>query len=220
MNKTMDDLTSEEQLPEIQEHAIAAVQSDKEEKIAEAVVDGFDPSIHETGPGGKPVLTKGGGFRKKRGNKGGSRRAGNSQLNLQPESQQNKAGQSVEISSAAAAATTSAILERVQIGVMGDDMAYSESERKNNVKAWEDLYDYYGGVKVHPALAVASDHMMIILTRAQKPTFRQRLAGVKLYLSQKFTLGKQNALFNRGKNFKRQNDIREEESGEPEKTGH
>jgi len=217
----MDDLTNNEAMPEVQPHAMKAVQDEKQEVISEAIDNGFNPEIHETNAQGEPVLTKTGNFRKKRG-AGAATRKTKSKLDLsekKPENAEDKS-QKVTVESKTAAITTSAILERVQIGVIGDDMVYDDTERAANVEAWFNLYEYYGGVEVHPAMAVAADHTMLILSRAQKPTVKSKFKKLSETIAGKIALMRgKNAFFNSRKNTKRENNVRQEEGGEPEKTG-
>jgi len=218
MMPTMDEITNDETLPEIQPHAIKAVMDEKSDTVEEAKQNGFDAELHETDAHGQPVLTKAGNFRKKRG-AGAVKRKTTSKLELNDTPQENSKNEKVKVESKTAAMTTSAILERVQIGMIGEDMAYSDIERAQNTDAWFNLYEYYGGIEVHPALAVAADHTMLVLSRSQKPSVKRKIKTLGEKIAGKIYFWRnKNALFNRGENTKRENNVREKESRESEKT--
>lgn len=213
---TMDSLTKDEALPEVQEHAINAVKSEAESEannIKQKFPD-FDPNTHETDAHGNPVLTKTGKPRRKRG--AGSPKHRQSQIGISKQKEdESPRPEKVHVSSEVAATTTSAVLERLQCVLISDDMKYSENEREGNVKAWTDLYDYYGGVEVHPAAAVAADHIMIMAARAQKPKVQSKFKALTERIAGKLALwkGKKHALSNSRQNDERKNDLREKESG-------
>lgn len=216
----MDTLTANEAMPDVQPHAIAAIKQEKQESLDEAREKGFDPDIHETDADGKPVKTRTGKFRKKRGVKSDKAK---SKLNLRSDGKkepQTEEKKKVEIDSLTAAATTSAILERIQVGMIGEDMTYDEAQKQRNVNAWYDLYEHYGGLEVHPALAVAADHTMILIEKSQKPKVKSKFKKLTENIAAKLVLWRnKNALFNRGKNAKRENDVREKEGAVIEETG-
>lgn len=220
LKSKMDALTEGETMPEVQPHAIAAIKQEKQDAITDAKEKGFDPEIHETDADGKPVKTRTGKFRKKRGAKPASSK---SRLDLGGDKQKAKEQEQkkkVEIDSLTAAATTSAILERIQIGMIGEDMEYDEVQKKRNINAWYDLYEHYGGLEVHPALAVAADHTMLLIEKSQKPKVKTKFKKFTENIAAKLVLWRnKNALFNRGENAKRENDVREEESPKPKKDG-
>lgn len=216
---SMETLTSSEELPDVQEHAISAVKNEAESVAAEVKKEhpDFDPAIHETDANGKPVLTLAGKPRKKRG--AGSPKHKQSQIGISKQKQQEKTPENergkVHVSSEVAAKTTSTVLERLQCVMISDDMKYSDLEREGNIKAWSDLYDHYGGLEVHPAAAVAADHLMIIASRAQKPKVQSKFKKLTEQIAGKIALwkGRKNAWINRGQDPERKDDVRKEESG-------
>lgn len=175
-SQTMDALTENEEFPAPDEEAIAAITNKEGAKNDRGIGDKFDPSIHRTDSSGNPVLTKTGKFRKKTGYA----------KFVNPEAKKEKPAGTPEISSAAAAQLTSGIIERLSVMLVSDDFIYTETERVQNVIAWTNCYDYYGGVNLTPPMALACDHMAIILARANKPTFHSKLALFTAWIKNKF----------------------------------
>lgn len=193
---TMAALTEGESLPEVNTHAIEAVQAESEEiKQIEA---------------SEPVrLKKDGTPAKKRGRKAGATIHGRHGFAI-PDSAQ------ATISSEAAAVTVSGVLEQMQVVLISKEFAYKDVERLNNVNAWRKTFDYYGGVNLSPPAELALSHASIILSRAMAGgETKTKLALGAAWVKNKIA-GLKNALSNRGKNVKRQDDIREEESASPQ----
>ena len=206
--QSMDQLTSSEALPEVQEHSIAAVQADNAQKIEAAQGDGFDKNVHASNTDGSPKLTAAGNFAKKRGRKSVLNTGQKTAKQEQAENEAIKA----EAENKQSAAVISAILEQLQMKMISEEFAYSELERVTNQAAWEMTLEYYGGLNVPPPLQLIMDHMTIILSRAQKPLTKDKLGHVKLWFKNKFKRKKKNALSDNRKDTKRENDVREEES--------
>lgn len=205
-SETMDSLTENEEFPRPDEEAIAAITKGNQNDGINAAPktsskkdeEKFDASIHRTDDTGKPVLTKTGKFRKKTGYA----------KFVNPEAKKETPAGTQEISSAAAATLTSGIIERLSVMLVSDDFIYSEIERAQNVIAWTNCYDYYGGVNLTPPMALACDHMAIILARANKPTFHSKLALFTAWIKNKFKRKNKNgSLPGSGNDGKRQDDV-------------
>jgi hypothetical protein len=206
--KSMDELSASEKLPEVQENAIAAVQSEKGEKIEVAKKDGFDPEIHATNDDGTPKKTKSGNFAKKRGRKSTLNTGEKSSKEQEKEEAQEKEKQA----NLEAAVMTSTILEQMQMQFISEDFAYSDVERRGNIEAWEATFAHYGGVKMHPAVQLAASHATIIATRARKPTVQDKFAHLKTWFKTRFKRKNKNALPDNRTDAERKDNIREKES--------
>ena len=207
--KSMDGLTSSELLPEVQEHSIAAVQSEKSEKIESAKADGFNPEIHATNDDGTPKKTATGNFAKKRGRKSTLNTGEKSAKQIEQEEQAEKAAHE----NRASAVVISGILEQAQMKMISMDFEYSETERAANQAVWEATLAHYGGVNIPPPVALAVDHMTIILTRAQKPAVKDKFGHIKLWFKNKFKRKKyKDALSDNRTDTERENNVREEKS--------
>lgn len=208
---SMTELVSGEDFPAVQPHAIAASEAKKTaEKQAEVIAQASQ------GP-------------KKRGRKSNAERAAMGlppsapKQNLKlPNQQQNvpPAG-TVQVDSTSAAVTVSGILEKLQVTLISDDFIYSEIERAQNITAWKNTLDYYGGVSLSPPAALALDHASIILTRAHKEKTQSKIAQLKTAIAAKYFAWKnrkmkkeeqENALSDSGQDTKRENNLREEKS--------
>ncbi len=172
---TMDSLTAGEEFPAPDEEAIAAITNKESVKNVKKSDNEFNPEIHRTNPDGSPTLTKTGKFRKKTGYKF-----------VNPEAKKETVNGIPEISSAAAAGLTSGIIERLSVMLISEDFIYTETERAQNILAWTGCYDYYGGVNVTPPIALAIDHMAIILARANKPTTISKFKALVFWVKNKF----------------------------------
>lgn len=212
---TMDDLSADEALPQVQENAIAAVKQDTEQKIQKEKANGFDPNIHATNDDGTPKKTASGNFAKKRGRKSTLNTGQKSAKQIEQEEQELKAKEENKQS----AAVISAILEQAQMKFISEEFEYSDRERAANQAVWEATLEYYGGVNIPPPVALAMDHMTIILSRAQKPKVKDKFGHLKLWFKQKFTRKPKYALSNSGQDSERKDDLRKEESKEPAKAG-
>jgi len=208
--KSMDELTSSELLPEVQEHSIAAVQSEKSEKIESAKADGFNPEIHATNDDGTPKKTATGNFAKKRGRK--------STLNTGEKSdkqaKEEEAAEKAAFENKQSAIVISGILEQAQIKMISNAFAYSSRERAANQAVWEATLEYYGGVNIPPPVALMVDHMTIILTRAQEPAVKDKMSHFKLWFKNKFKKRKKykDALSDNRTDTEREDNVREEKS--------
>ncbi len=200
--ETMDSLTANEEFPRPDEEAIAAITQKEISKPSPKSENEFNPEIHRVGDDGKPVLTKTGKFRKKTGHKF-----------INPETKKETVGATQEISSAAAATLTSGIIERLSVMLISEDFIYSEQERNQNVVAWTNCYDYYGGVNLTPPVALAVDHMAILLARANKPKTISKFSAALFWIKNKFKRKNKNgALPNSGNDGVRQDDMGAEKS--------
>jgi hypothetical protein len=203
---TMDDLSGEEIFPEVQEHAIAAVQAE----LGEENVSQIDTSEYKIGEDGKPLYNKDGSLKKKRGRKSGS------VLNT-PDKKETPPEQ--EISSIGAATVVSGVLEQMQVVLISDDFVYSTLEKKTNIDAWASTFDYYGGVNLTPPQALALNHAAIILARAGKEKTQTKFVLLKAYVSHKFGKfkfwKKKNAHVDNRADSIGENDMGEKESGQP-----
>lgn len=209
---SMDDLTQGEVFPEVKQNAIDAVAQANAEKLKE--------QQENIAAGVK--LKKDGTPAKKRGRKAGSTLAGEPkpQGEFYKPSDNAKAqpAGTVSVDSIYAATVTSGIIEQATIKLISPKFELHDMERQGNIKAWKDLFDASGGVHLTPAQAVMLSHASIIGTRLatdNETKNKMRLFGAwaKLKIS-----GMKNALSNRRKNSKRQDNVGEEKSGEPEKT--
>lgn len=212
----IEEIVSSEEMPEVQPHAIEAIKADNAAKLAEYKAEGFDPEQHQTDAQGLPVLTKGGKFAKKRGAKKGKVK---SVLNLSDKKQEKESADPQASDSLQAAAVTSDILENLQCVLISDEFRYSDIEREGNIEAWRGLYDHYGGVKVHPAMAVSMSHVAIILDRARKEKTKTKFALAKAWFLNKILRKKENARVNNRKDIERENNLREKESGSAQEKG-
>lgn len=178
------DKITDDELPTVNENAINAVASEKEEKIEQAVkVDGFDPEIHATDESGNPQYTASGNLKKKRGRKKGQTQ---STLNLDDKKEQEK----VNLGSRETAITISGLLEITQCKLISNEFEYNEIERHMNIEAWTKTLDYYGGVSLTPPQELALSHMQIILTRAMSEKNKETKAKfglVKAWFNHKFS---------------------------------
>lgn len=212
---TMDSLTIDEELPDVQPHAIKAVKDAKNETIEQAKKDlGFDPEIHATNADGTPKLTKAGKPQKKRGRKSGSvLNAKKKQEQAQPEI--------TEISSMEAGVVVSGLLEQLSVKLISDEWAYNEVERAGNVTAWAQTFDQFGGVQLSPVQMLLMSHAQIILTRIPQPKTKTKLGLIKAWWQHKKASWrkKKNAHTDNRADAVGENDIREEESQITTETG-
>lgn len=164
-NLTMDDLTKEETLPEVQENAIAAVQASIEQTAQENAVD-------EAAPYGRKAD---GTPKKKRGRKAGEK--SQSQAKVEPQKAFNfgekveKAGGDIaaaiaELDSTEAATLASNFIEGLTVATISKQWMLEPKERDKNIEAWNKAFNYYGGVNLSPPLALVGNHMNIIVKRA------------------------------------------------------
>ena len=199
----MDSLSSKEELPAVQEHAIAAVQAE-----IEASENGFDPDIHATDKDGKPKKTASGDFAKKRGRKSTVNTGEKSKKQIEKEQADEKA----RAENKQSAVVISGILEQAQIKLISEDFKYSDIEREANRAVWEATIEYYGGLDIPPPIALMIDHMTIILVRAQKESVKDKFTLARTWFKTKFKRkSKKNALSDTRTDAKRENDVREEE---------
>lgn len=213
--KSMDDLSAGEKLPDVQEHSIAAMAAEKGEKIEKAKEAGFNPEIHATNEDGTPKKTQSGNFAKKRGRKS---YLNTGQKSNKQEEEDLKAAK-MKAENAQSAAVISAILEQAQMKFISEDFKYTDQERAANKAVWEATFEYYGGVNIPPPVALAVDHMTIILTRAQKPAVQDKFAHLKTWFKNKFKRKKKNALPDNRPDSERKDNVREEKSESPAKAG-
>jgi len=205
---SMDSLTANEELPEVKENAIAAVQSKNEKDVNTAKENGFDPNIHATNKDGSPKLTASGNFAKKRGRKSVLNTGQKSDKEQKAEAEAEKQKQE----NLHAAQMTSLLLETAQCKFISDDFRYSDIERQTNIDLWDKTYEYYGGVAIPPPLALAVDHMAIILVRANKPTTKDKITIFKTWLKTKFSRKKKDgSLSDNREDSIGKNDLRKEE---------
>lgn len=206
--QSMDDLTGGEVLPEVQEHSINAVQADAMAKTEAAKGEGFDPEIHAKNTDGSPKKTAAGNFAKKRGRKSVLNTGGKTAKQEKIEIEEEKAA----LENHQSAKVVSMILEQAQMKMISGEFEYSDKERAANQAVWEATFEYYGNVNIPPPIALAVDHLTIILSRTQKPETKDKLSHVKLWFKNKFKRNKKHALPDSGKNSKREDNIRKEES--------
>ncbi len=187
---TMDKLTDDEFMPEINEAAIAATQAQQEAAIQLEV------------PQATPVkLNKDGTPRKVRKKK--------SELNVaaKPSTPETPA-----LTSLQAATAISALLEVASVKLISDEWALSEAERAGNVKAWEGALDHYGGLALSPIGNLAFNHASIIISRSFEPKTQSRYGLFKAWIKDKFSRKKKDARINNRSDAQRQDDIRDEKS--------
>lgn len=210
----MDAQTATEEMPDVQEHAIQALQAEKQSELDKAKADGFNPEIHQTDARGNPVKTKSGRWAKKRGAKPKDfKRPGDKKQ------AENDAPKSISMDSIESARMVSEMLEGLSVKLIGDEWQLSEAERAGNISAWAATFDYYGGVKISPPAALALSHMQIIITRAGKPKTASKFKLFGAWMKSKFTFkkskkekGESNALSDSRQDVKRKIDVGEKES--------
>ena len=203
-SQTMDALTAAEEFPRPDEEAIAAITNKEATKAPKSKGEEFDAKIHRVGDDGKPALTKTGKFRKKTGYKF-----------INPETAKPAAPSigGVEMTSKNAAVLTSSIIERLSVALVSDEFEYSELERAANWKAWEDCYDFYGGVNLSPPMALAADHLTIIMTRINKPKTISKISMLIFWAKNKFKRKNKNgALPDSGNDGSRKDNVGTEKS--------
>jgi len=212
---SMDSLTQNEELPDVQPHAIDAIKSAKNDQVEQAKKElGFDPEIHATNSDGTPKLTKAGKPQKKRGRKSGSvLNAKKKAETAQPEI--------TEISSMEAGVVVSGLLEQMSVKLISDEWAYNDVERAGNVTAWAQTFDSFGGVKLSPVQMLMMSHAQIILTRIPQPKTKTKIGLIKAWWKHKKSKwrNKKNAHTDNRKDAIGENDVREEEGAQPTKTG-
>lgn len=201
---SMADIVSSEVMPEVQDSAIEAVQAQRSENAE---------------PEQTPAQTK---VKKKRGRPIGSGKT-KSQLHtgetaVSSQTAAQPAG-TVSVDSTVAAMTISGLIERTQIGVLGNDFIYNEIERTQNREAWKNCLDYYGGLNLPPPLALAADHMAIIMARATKPAVQSRFQLLKAWVTGKLEKirSKKNAQPDNRPDDERQDNVRCEKSNRTSK---
>lgn len=163
---SMDDLTSGEVLPEVQENAIAAVQA----SIAET--QQASENLEDAPYGRKADGTP----KKKRGRKAGENApkkssATSTQTPFNFGDEQTPAPIDAVIGelkkdSTKAATFASGLIEGFTMATISKAWKLEKDERERNVIAWRDAFDHYGGVDLSPPLALVTDHLMIIQKRA------------------------------------------------------
>lgn len=170
---SMDDLTAGEQLPEVQENAIEAVQAAIAEQQGEL---NTDDAPYGRKADGTP--------KKKRGRKAGQQTdnsttspqskntSQNGSFNFGNENQKESSPAidavigELKKDSTKAAAFASGLIEGFTIATISKAWKLEKAERERNIIAWRDAFDHYGGVELSPPLALVTDHLMIIQTRA------------------------------------------------------
>lgn len=205
-NISMDDLTSNEVMPEVKENAIEAVKQSGQSA----------PVPTPQAPSQK--LKKDGTPAAKRGRKPNAEKQGVSGSYLKGENQDQKIDPMQSISSEHAAAVVSGVLERAQVVLISDDFILSDIERAANIKAWANTFDYYGGVKMTPPQALMIDHLGIILSRIPKPKTQSKLKLFTAWMNDKIKNRKwfkKDALPDRGTDSQRENDLRKEKAEKP-----
>ena len=215
---TMDELSASEELPEVQQHSIDAIAAEKGEKLEAAKRDGFDPDIHATNDDGSPKKTQAGNFAKKRGRKSTLNTGEKSAKAIEKEEAAEKAAEKAKAENRQSAVVISGILEQAQMKYISEEFRYKDNERAANQAVWEATLEYYGGVNIPPPVALALDHMTIILSRAQRPQVQDKFAHVKTWFKNKFK-GKKDALSHNRPDTERENNVREEESPQHTETG-
>ncbi len=214
---TMDDLTATEVFPEVQENAIAAVTQAKTEQVAEQIRDDV--------PTDAPVkFNKDGSIRKKGGRKKGGTNKTAGDFYKGEEKKPVDPLAPVKVSSLAAATTMSGVIERASVILISDEWTLNEAERAGNIKAWENTFDYYGGLNLSPPLALTLSHMEIIAHRSLNPNnkvTRAKLPLIGAWFKTKFAIlrRKKNAQPDRRPDVVREVNVGKEESGVAEKTG-
>lgn len=212
--RSMDELTAGEIFPKPDEEAIAAIVQNNEAAAQSDLPEKFNPAIHATDKHGNPSVTKGGKFRRKK-NTGFI----NPEIDATKEAEKKAAAEKAAQDSLKAAQVTSGLIEQLSIKLISDDFIYSEFERESNVKAWQDCYNYYGGVNLTPPLELAMNHGAIIIARSHKPTvqskFRQFAGWLKSKLKRKAKNGTHSGSRPDGQ---RQNNMGAKESPQPAKT--
>ena len=208
---TMDELTAQENFPRPDEEAIAAITEQRVDASAAADPESqekFDPAIHSVGKDGKPTVTKTGKFRKK------------NQKFIRPDAVEEKpVAPAPAVTSEHAAQVTSGLIEQLSVTLISDDFVYSELERASNIKAWEQCYDYYGGVNIPPPAALALNHIGIIVARAHKEKPQMKFALFVTWIKNKFKRKPKNgAHASSGNDGKRENNVGAEESAQPAKS--
>lgn len=188
----MDALTASDQLPEVNEAAMEAVKAQAAEVASEA------PAVK---------LKKDGTPKKTPGRKPGAIK---SQMNLKPEAKNDIP----VISSAAAAATCSGLLEMTSVNLISDEWIMSEMERAANIKAWEDCFNHYGGVNLPPPAALAANYLGLIVTRSFKPKTQSKWGLIKYWFASKFKRDK-NARINNRTDVIGKDDLRDKEGASP-----
>lgn len=204
--QSMEQLTLGETFPEVSETAIAAVAESKADDAAEQAQEAETENVKRN---------KDGSIAKKRGRKAGQTNAQSTfyNPNVKPETKQ--APETPASQSFPSAVVVSGVLERLQMAFISDEFEYTETERNINIGAWSATFDYYGGVNLSPPAILALSHAEIIMTRATKSKTQTRFALIKAWFADKFAKirGKKNALSDSGENVKRENNLRNEESG-------
>lgn len=163
---TMASLTEGETLPEVQEHAIAAVQA-----AVQDAAQSESPDLEA--PYGRK---KDGTPRKPRGRQKGFSPVRKSQEpfnfgDRREETAPASAGnEPVPKSSKDAAMMASGLIEALTVATISKQWALSKEERLENVYAWEKAFDHHGGVELSPPLMLIGSHARIIMSRALTDT--------------------------------------------------
>ena len=206
---SMDDLTQEETFPAPDEEAIASILENKNQPINVEIQDiktdeKFNPEIHRVDDAGNPVLTKTGKYRRKTGWKF-----------IRPEEKpENLTKEKIPtITSRGAARIASGTIERLSMVLISDEFRLTPDEKEENVTAWENCIEFYGGCKLSPPWELMANQVGIILTRMDKPKTQNKLALVWLKIKGIFVRGKKHGALSDSRNDGfRENDLGKEKS--------
>lgn len=176
---TMDALVADETLPEVQQPAIDAFNEKAAAEKQEAAA--LEAQGVKLKADGTPA--------KKRGRKSNAEKG-----LVDPRAPKAKSAEEIEAEQKAqdsleAAAVVSGILEQLQVVLISDEFKYEEIERVNNIQAWKDTFDHYGGVSLSPPARLAMSHASIIMTRAMRPKSKtqEKMALAKVWIVNKFS---------------------------------
>ena len=176
----------------------------------------FDPSKHQMGDNGRPVVTERGYFARRKigerikemfsghkeqpkvlpgeGEGEGAKESHQKGLNT-PNFEE---GSSLELpkaapgmeagqsSAEAAAQQTVAMEEMVAVLIFGDEWQFLNAERQQLVKAWAKSYAKHGIKEMPLWMEIVAAHGVIVTTRINKPNTKKKLGGLKLWLSKKY----------------------------------
>lgn len=179
----MDTLTEGEVLPEVQEHAVAAVMN-AEERASDA--EAVDDAPHGRKADGTP--------KKKRGRKPGSTRPFNAGENAQHSAQPPQEAP-LAVSSRAAAEMASGTIEAATIALISKAWRLEKDEREQNIAAWEASFNHYGGVTLSPPLMLVASHLQIVMKRAMSDSETKSRASLALaWVKHKFVRRRRDAV--------------------------